>query len=157
MKKYILVFFLAAGTAAVAQPRLNYQGNLNYRDYELLLNPATAGVATQNQLSLSAYKQWLGVEGTPLSELLQYQMPLAQNSGLGAWVHNDAYGVTTNLQIGAVYAHNIRLNNNVLSFGLSLSALMMQQGRVTGKDSEFDPALEPLSSRFGFNAGFGAY
>jgi type IX secretion system PorP/SprF family membrane protein len=143
---------------AVAQPHFSEQGNLNYRDYELLLNPATAGVATQSQISLSAYKQWLGVEGAPLSELLQYQMPIAQNSGLGAWAHDDAYGVTGNLQIGAAYAYTIRLKNNFLSFGLSLSALMLQESRVTDLTDPADEAFaEPLGSRFGFNAGFGVY
>jgi type IX secretion system PorP/SprF family membrane protein len=159
MKKYLLLFFVATGTVAVAQPRLhNEQGNLNYRDYELLLNPATVGVAMQSQISLSAHKQWTGIEGAPLSELLQYQMPIAQNSGLGAWIHNDAYGVTHNLQIGATYAHKIRLKNNFLSFGLSLSALMLQENRVTDLNDPNDATFaEPLSSRFGFNAGFGMY
>jgi type IX secretion system PorP/SprF family membrane protein len=160
MKKYLLLFFLAVGITVAAQPRLqNEQGNLNYRDHELLLNPATVGVVTQNQISLSAHKQWTGIEGAPLSELLQFQMPIAQNSGLGAWVHNDAYGVTHNLQIGATYAYKIRLKNNFLSFGLNLSALMLQESRVTDlNDSRPDEAFaEPLSSQFGFNAGFGVY
>jgi type IX secretion system PorP/SprF family membrane protein len=144
---------------AVAQPHFGEQGNLNYRDYELLLNPATVGVATQSQLSLSAHKQWLGIDGAPLSELLQYQLPVAQNSGLGAWVHNDAFGVNNNLQVGVVYAHKIRLKNNFLSFGLSLSALSLQESRVTDlNDPENDNAFsEPLSGQFGFNAGFGVH
>jgi type IX secretion system PorP/SprF family membrane protein len=143
----------------MAQPRLqNEQGNLNYRDYELLLNPATVGAVTQSQISLSAHKQWTGIEGAPLSELLQYQMPIAQNSGLGAWVHNDAYGVTHNLQIGATYAYKIRLKDNFLSFGLSLSALMLQESRVTDLNTSGDMTFaEPLGSHFGFNAGFGVY
>ncbi|MDR0691909.1 MAG: PorP/SprF family type IX secretion system membrane protein [Prevotellaceae bacterium] len=144
---------------SVAQPHFDEQGNLNYRDYELLLNPATVGMATQSQLSLSAHKQWLGFEGAPLSELLQYRMPIAQHSGLGAWVHNDALGVTNNLQVGVMYAHKIRLKNNFLSFGLSLSALTMQESRITDlSDAESDKTFtDPLSSRFGFNAGFGVY
>ena len=142
----------------MAQSHLFEQGNVNYRDYELLLNPATVGVATQNQLSLSVHKQWLGFDGAPLSELLQYQMPIAQHSGVGAWVYNDAFGVTNNLQVGVVYAHKIRLGNNTLSFGLNLSALTMQESRITDlPDPEYDEALAEPLSRFGFNAGFGLY
>ncbi|MDR2449982.1 MAG: type IX secretion system membrane protein PorP/SprF, partial [Prevotellaceae bacterium] len=85
MKKTITIIatslFICNTFMTVAQPHFGEQGNLNYRDCELLLNPATVGVATQNQLSLSAHKQWLGIEGAPLSERLQYQMPIAQNSG----------------------------------------------------------------------------
>lgn len=160
MKQYILFFlFLAAGVAATAQPRLNNeQGNLHYRDYELLINPATAGIDTTIQLSLGVQKQWTGIEGAPLSELLQYRMPLARNGGLGAWIHNDAYGITNNLQLGAVYAYKIQLKNNFLSFGLSLSALMLHESRVTGLNDPADPAFaEPLGNQFGFNAGFGMY
>ena len=162
MKKIITIIaistLLCNTFTSVAQPRLSEQGNVNYRDYELLLNPATVGVATQNQLSLSVHNQWLGFDGAPLSELLQYQMPIAQHSGVGAWVYNDAFGVTNNLQVGAVYAHSIRLGNNTLSFGLSLSALMLQESRVTDLNELDDDAYtEPLSSQFGFNAGFGLY
>ncbi|MDR2358696.1 MAG: PorP/SprF family type IX secretion system membrane protein, partial [Prevotellaceae bacterium] len=122
------------------------------------LNPATVGASMQNQLSLGVYKQWTGIEGAPLSELLQYQAPLARNGGLGAWVHNDAYGVTNHLQAGAVYAYRIQLKNNFLSFGLSLSALMMYENRVTDVYDTNDPVFaKPLDSQFGFNTGFGMY
>jgi type IX secretion system PorP/SprF family membrane protein len=164
MRKNIIIIIMPFvliynATLLEAQPHLNdEQGNLHYRDYELLLNPATAGAATQHQISLSAHKQWTGIDGAPLSELLQYQMPVAQNSGVGAWVHNDAYGVTHNLQVGAVYAYRLRLKNHFLSFGLSLSALMLQERRVTDLNDPVDVAFaEPLDSRFGFNAGFGMY
>jgi type IX secretion system PorP/SprF family membrane protein len=162
MKKSIIItaisIFICNAFTATAQPCFGEQGNLNYRDHELLLNPATVGVATQKQISLSACKQWLGFDGAPLSELLQYQMPIAQNSGLGAWAYNDSYGVTHNLQIGGVYAYKIRLKNNFLSFGLSLSALMLQEDRVAGLNNSDDKVFaEPLGSRFGFNAGFGLY
>ena len=163
MKKIITIIatsvLLCNTFKSIAQPHFGEQGNVNYRDYELLLNPATVGMATQSQLSLSVHNQWLGFDGAPLSELLQYQMPIAQNSGVGAWVHNDALGVTHNLQVGVVYAHKIRIKNNFLSFGLSLSALTLQESRVTDlNDPENDHAFdEPLSSQFGFNAGFGVY
>jgi type IX secretion system PorP/SprF family membrane protein len=159
MKIYILLLFLAAGITVTAQPRLNNeQGNLLYRDYELLINPASAGVDTASQLALGVQKQWTGIEGAPLSEWLQYQMPVAQNSGLGAWVHHSAYGVTNNLQLGAAYAYKIPIKNNYLSFGLSLSALMLHESRVTGLNDPMDPAFaESLDNQFGFNAGFGAY
>jgi type IX secretion system PorP/SprF family membrane protein len=163
MKKIITIITLSVlvcnATALMAQPRLNNeQGNLNYRDHELLLNPATVGVALQSQLSLGVYKQWTGIEGAPLSEVLQYQMPMAQNGGLGAWIYNDSYGVTDNLQAGVAYAHRIPVKNNFLSFGLSFSALMLHESRVTGLNDPADPAFaEPAGSLFGFNAGFGAY
>jgi type IX secretion system PorP/SprF family membrane protein len=161
MKKIITIIisvFICNAIAATAQPHFGEQGNLHYRDYELLLNPATAGAAAQNQLTLGVYKQWTGIDGAPLSELLQYQMPIAQNGGLGAWVHNDAYGVTNHLQAGAAYAYRIQLKNNFLSFGLSLSALMLHENRVTAIYDENDPAFaKSLGSQFGFNAGFGMY
>ncbi|MDR3350777.1 MAG: PorP/SprF family type IX secretion system membrane protein [Prevotellaceae bacterium] len=162
MKKIITIIivsvFIGNAVTVAAQPHFGEQGNLHYRDYELLLNPAVAGVAMQTQLTLGVYKQWTGIEGAPLSEFLSFQTPLVQNNGLGAWVHNNSYGVTDHLQAGAAYAYQIRLKNNYLSFGLSLSALMLYESRVMDLNDANDPVFaKPLDSQFGFNAGFGLY
>lgn len=161
MKKYPVVIIIALLHSAVvtAQPRIaDEQGNLLYRDYELLVNPATAGADSAGQLSLGVQKQWMSINDAPLAQCLQYQTPLAQNSGMGAWANHSAYGIAGNLQIGAVYAYKIPLKSSVLSLGLSLSALMLYESRVTDLNDPQDPVFaEPLGNQFGFNAGFGAY
>jgi type IX secretion system PorP/SprF family membrane protein len=161
MKKIIsiLVVFSCITVTTIAQPHINDErGNLNYRDYELLINPAFTDSIGQRMISLGVDKQW-AIEGAPLTEFLQFQMPVAQTGNIGAWLHNDSYGVENDIQIGAAYSYKIKIKDNFLSFGLSLSLLMMGESRVAElNDSRPDPVFsEPLSGQTGFNAGFGAY
>ena len=140
-----------------AQPHFGEQGNLHYRDYELLINPATVGAAGNHLITLGVFRQWVGFE-SPLSEIIQYQLPVTPTNGLGAWVYNDAFGPQRNTQFGAAYAHSLKLgNNNTLSFGLSFSLLLRSERQVESYDPADPLFTEPVASQAGFNAGFGAY
>lgn len=154
---FVLLILVGCGSLA-AQPRLaDEQGNLNYRDYELLINPATAGILNSYFTSVSINKQWVSIDNSPLAELLQFQMPLAKSSGLGAWVYNESYGVQTNTQLAMSYAYKVKLNSHTLSFGLNASLLLLNESRVTDINDPFDPVFaEALGLQAGFNAGFGA-
>ena len=160
MKKiYIILSFLVFWNVLIAQPRFgDQQGNLKYRDHELLINPATLGAVNQYVLGLSLYKQWTGIESSPLSELLQYQMSLNQNSGFGAWVYNESYGVQNNTQFAGAYSFKIKLKESTLALGLSASLLMMHEKQVAGAYRPDDPAFaNPPANQLGFNTGFGIY
>ena len=161
MKKITLIltlFALICGAVTVAaQPHFGEQGNLQYRDYELLINPATAGVAGHHQVTLGLSKQWAGL-GSPLSEIVHYQQPLTPTGGLGAWLHNDVFGTQHNTQFGAVYAHSLKLGHNgKLSLGLSLSLLLRSERFVELYDPSDKAFAEPAPTQAGFNAGFGAH
>ncbi len=161
MKRYIIVLLFVTGSAAniLAQPRFNHeQGNVKYRDYELLLNPATTGSKDCNRISLSLDKQWLKIDNSPLSEILQYQMPVAQNNGIGAWFYNETYGVRNIIQIAAAYAYKIRMENTTLSLGLNASLLWWRENRVTDINNPNDPAFaDAPDNQTGFNTGLGVY
>jgi type IX secretion system PorP/SprF family membrane protein len=141
-----------------AQPHFGEQGNLHYRDYELLVNPASAGTAGRHLITLGLSKQWAGFD-TPLSEVLQYQLPVTPTNGLGAWVYNDVFGPQHSSQFGAAYAHSLKLGSHrTLSFGLSFSLLLKGERRLESYDPSEDQALkEIIPNQFGFNAGFGVY
>jgi type IX secretion system PorP/SprF family membrane protein len=161
MKKIIgtlLISFFSV-IMAVAQPRFNDErGNMNYRGYELLLNPAAVGSIAAPDIALGIDKQWTGIEGAPLSEMLQFQMPVAVNSGVGIWLHNESYAIQNNLQLGAAYAYKVKIKDHFLSLGLNVSLLLMNERRVTDLNDPNDLAFaEPIDGKFGFNAGFGAY
>lgn len=160
MKKILLIVSLLVFlNTAYAQPHFSdVQGNLQYRDYELLINPAVLGGADRYMIALGLNKQWTGIQDSPLSEVVQFQMPLAQNSGLGAWVYNESYGPQNNTQFAAAYSYKLKLKENTLSFGLNLSLLMMNEKQVTGINDPADPVFaSAMGSQIGFNAGFGAY
>jgi type IX secretion system PorP/SprF family membrane protein len=141
----------------MAQPHFGEQGNLHYRDYELLINPASAGAVDRHLITLGMSKQWTGFS-SPLSEVVQYQAPATPNNGIGIWMYNESLGPQHNTQFGAVYAHSLKLSDNSrLSLGLSLSLLLKGERRIEGYDPSDPVFTEPAFSQAGFNAGFGAY
>ena len=161
MKKFYCITFalvLLSTVAVVAQPHFNdEQGNLNYRGNELLINPATLGATDSYRIGLGFNKLWTGIESSPMAGQLQFQMPVTANNGLGAWVYSENYGPQTNVQFGAAFGHSLRIGDNRLALGLSLSLLMMNEKQVTG-DNPNDPVFATSAgNQMGFNAGFGAY
>ncbi len=161
MKKIIIVlaFLLLNISINFAQPHFNdEQGGLNYRNYELLINPASLGGTQHYQLSLGLNKQWTGVENSPLSEILQYQMAIGQNNAFGAWVYNESYGAQNNTQFAAAYAYKINIKSGTLSLGVNMSLLLMNEKAVSNINNPNDPLFTGAAgSQLGFNAGFGAY
>ncbi len=150
---------ISIATIATAQPHFNdEQGNLNYNDYKLLINPASIGTGGYNQVSFGFDKQWVGIDKSPMSQNLQFQMGIGQHSGIGAWLYHDSYAIQNNFQLGAGYAHQLKMGNNTLSLGLNVSLLSMSESRVNNLANPGDLVFaEPLESQIGFNAGFGAY
>ncbi|MDR2449612.1 MAG: PorP/SprF family type IX secretion system membrane protein [Prevotellaceae bacterium] len=154
----ILVLGLGWSIGTAAQPRFQSEvGNFRYRDYELLINPAFVGAANSYYTAIGLHKQWTG-SASPLAETFQFHTPVAQSGGLGAWVHNEAYGPQHNTQFGAAYAHKIKVGSKSnLAFGLNLSLLLMNERRVEGLNEADEMFDQPLSNQIGFNAGFGVY
>jgi type IX secretion system PorP/SprF family membrane protein len=141
----------------MAQPYFGEQGNLHYCDYELLINPASAGAVDRHLITLGMSKQWIGFD-SPLSEIIQYQVPVTPTNSIGAWVYNESFGPQHNTQFGAAYAHSLKLGDNSrLSLGLSLSLLLRSERHVESYDPSDPVFLESAPSQTGFNAGFGAY
>jgi type IX secretion system PorP/SprF family membrane protein len=165
MKHYSITLTFALAVISLsgplmAQPRFqDEQGKLTYRDYELLLNPASIGRIDGYFASMGVYKQWINMDGSPLSENLQFQMPLAESGGIGAWLYNESFTNQNTTQFGAAYSHKLRLGaTGRLSFGLSLSMLLLTEDRISKLNTPDDPVFaKPLNNQFGFNAGFGVY
>jgi type IX secretion system PorP/SprF family membrane protein len=148
---------LCNAAAAVAQPQFGEQGSLRYRDCELLVNPATTGATNRHLLTLALAKQWVGF-ASPVSEIVQYQLPATQVDGIGVWLYNDAFGVQHNTQFGAAYAHTLQLGRHSrLSLGLSTSLLLWSERFVEVYDPSDKLFAEPVSAQSGFNTGFGAH
>lgn len=109
IKRLILtgVLSVCLGMSAFAQPAAQYSlWQLNPH----LHNPAYAGL----DYSLSAIgtfrRQWTGLEGAPLTQVMNVHLPvLFLNSGFGLRLENDALGATQNLTVAATYAYHVRV------------------------------------------------
>jgi type IX secretion system PorP/SprF family membrane protein len=125
-----------------------------------MVNPAYVGSVenTYRRLSLSADWQWVGMDGAPKMQVLQFLTGLPNSGGIGGWFYHEGYGVTDIIQFGGIYSHSFKLTDDLnLSLGLSLSALTVSEDLVTGIDDPNDPMFSKSELRvWGFNSGFGA-
>lgn len=159
---YIVALVLLAHIQTSAQPHFgNEQGSLNYRGREMMINPAYVGSVpeTHRRLSLSAGWQWVGMDGAPKTQELQFQSGLPNAlGGVGAWLYHEGYGVTDVIQFGAVYGYTLKLTEgHNLSLGLNINALTVSEDAVSGIDDPNDPMFAQSTPRvWGFNSGFGA-
>jgi type IX secretion system PorP/SprF family membrane protein len=122
MKKIIRTAILVTITILIANS-LKAQQPAQYSLWQFNLhnfNPAYAGL--DNSLSATGIfrRQWVGLEGAPLTQNINVHFPVVfLNSAFGFKVENDVLGAEQNLTATATYAYHLRLNESVLSIGLN--------------------------------------
>ena len=119
MKKLVgLIILVAAYSVSFAQQEYTYTF---FGDNRNFVNPAAAGTNEYGSVTGLFRKQWAGVEGTPTSGGITFDMPFErQNMGIGALVYQDHIGVTNQTNISAMFAYHLKLSrDHFLSFGLS--------------------------------------
>ncbi len=145
-----IAMLLCSITKLYAQPLPFYS---QYMTTKFLVNPATAGALGSTVLELTAREQWLGFKGTPKTHTLSFHTRLMKKNfsgakssarrrytsklragriGVGAYVFNDRSGLLDYSGGLLAYSYHIRMRNQQLSFGLSLSAfqLKLDQDRI---------------------------
>ena len=85
------------------------------------LNPAYAGSHPYSNITLLGRKQWVGIDGSPFTSYLSFDMPIAsQHIGIGALVSNDQIGVTKRTQVSGTFSYHLHLSERArLAAGLS--------------------------------------
>ena len=77
------------------------------------LNPAYTGTHKYSTASFLFRKQWLNVEGAPMSQFLSYDTPLKNRPmGLGGIIANDQIGVTRQTDLYGNYSYKLAIDNN---------------------------------------------
>lgn len=109
---------------SIALPSFSQQDALysQYMFNGLVINPAYAGSSEVLNVTVSARKQWMGVDGSPSTQTLSVHTPLKKEKiALGLMLINDNIGVTHQLGINAIYAYRISWKEkNKLSMGLQV-------------------------------------
>ena len=119
MKKiFAIIILVTASTVSFSQQEYTYTF---FGDNRNFINPAAAGTNQYGSVTGMFRKQWAGVEGTPISGGVTFDMPFKkQNMGIGALIYQDNIGVTNQTNIAAMYAYHLKLSrDHFLSFGLS--------------------------------------
>ena len=111
---------------------------------KLWMNPGYAGTGTLPCLNIITRNQWLGFDGAPVSQSLNFHSPLKkQRVGLGVSLNHDKIGPTNSWTLTANYAYRIPTKIGRLSVGI--------QGSLTDYGVNFSE-LQGLQSGDGYAA-----
>lgn len=158
---FTLFLLMAACAWTLAQQEVN---NTQFMYNKLGVNPGYAGTQESPTLSLIYRNQWLGIEGSPQFQLLNFEIPLAnQNIGIGANITRFTVGITESITATGMYAYRFKIRNGYVGVGISGSFRSLKNNYgdtrlVATQDRNLDQAI-PLTQqqKFLFNFGSGVY
>lgn len=144
MKKSILCAF-----ALLFSLYLNGQQLPGYSQYFLnpyVYNPAMVGLSGYNEVYAIHRRQWVGVEGAPVTSNLTIHLPTAKKLAYGISIVNDSRGLLTNTSALFTIGYSAKLGKDQylragLSGGLGMNALNMEK-----VENYNDPALAKYSN-----------
>ena len=118
MKKIILCLFLLQSFLLA-----NAQQNAQYTQFmfnKLALNPAYAGSSEVPCISCLHRSQWVGLDGAPTSQSVNFHMPFFKNRvGFGVSINHDQIGPTNSWNLGMMYAYHLPVSDHSkLSIGV---------------------------------------
>lgn len=160
MKKILTIFvYISTFTLAFAQQEEQFT---QFMYNKQTFNPAFVGQDKVTTISAIVRNQWVGLDGAPQSQMINFNTPLAQNRvGIGGSIARQTIGVTENYSADAAYAYHIEVGKGQLGLGVMASVRLM---RVNFSDlqgtqpTSIDGAVPPdFQSRYVPNFGAGFY
>lgn len=137
-----------------------------YHFNQMVINPAYAGINNNTNITAISRLQWLGTEGSPVTNTLSGQTAISENKiGLGALFVQDKLGVANNFEAHFIYTYKINLGLKTLSFGLQTGIVSVnysfddlnlstsldpafQSGNQTGTKPNFGTGIALLGEKF---------
>ncbi|MEM7162782.1 MAG: type IX secretion system membrane protein PorP/SprF [Bacteroidota bacterium] len=111
----LLIFYTISGQQNI------FQNSSLFNYYSL--NSAYAGSKNLTYIAFSFQKQWLGIEGSPLSQYISFHNSLYKGKmGYGLLLEHDQIGLHRRVSLQGTWAYHIRSNSGLFSFGLDLVA-----------------------------------
>ncbi|WP_282038688.1 PorP/SprF family type IX secretion system membrane protein [Saccharicrinis aurantiacus] len=162
MKRHyqVILFFCLMSMSVSAQKY--YITNLYVYDM-FLMNPASAGV-DKSCYNIGAFyqNQWLGMDNSPTTQIINFQGPITGKLGFGSYVYNDRNGNMGELGLHQAFSYEVLLSKtrhhiSSLAFGLGFTA---EQTKIDesgfGLPGANDPAISGgINSGWGFNFNAG--
>ena len=153
MKKPLLLifFFVALGMQARAQQRPQYS---QYMLNNFLLNPAITGIEDYADVRVSHRRQWVGLEGAPVTSYVTAHTPLNKGAsgnkyhralahhGIGASFYTDKTGPLRTSSVSFSYAYHLPLTTTLnVSAGASAGII---RNTVNSAELELTNPNDPL-------------
>ncbi|MDB2606395.1 type IX secretion system membrane protein PorP/SprF [Zobellia sp.] len=162
MKKFLLIVLLTTTIFS----GLRAQQDAQYTQYmynTMAINPAYAG--SRGVLSIAGLhrSQWVGVEGAPKTQTLNFHTPISDRVGLGLSIVNDDIGNGTSQEtyFDGVFSYTIPLSREAkLAFGLKASAhvLNLDFSKLSNYTNEVSgTTLTNIDNKLSPNFGAGVY
>ncbi|MCP3933228.1 MAG: type IX secretion system membrane protein PorP/SprF [Bacteroidetes bacterium] len=134
MNKIIIpiVLFIVAGLPLSGQQESQYT---QFMYNQQLLNPAYAGSRGVPSFMAIYRNQWLGYEGSPVSQLLTFSSPiLGDQVGIGGGISHHKIGIMESWYFTMAYSYHLKLSeNSSLRLGI--------QGSLRNLTLDFNEAL----------------
>lgn len=161
MSKYLLsiLFLLLAFVAQLhAQQRPQYS---QYMINNYLLNPALTGIEDYADIKVSHRRQWVGLDGAPVTTYLTAHTPLNKGAastkyhramahhGVGVAFHTDKTGPLRRTGLTGSYAYHLPVTNSInVSAGVAAGII---RNTVNSNDLDFSNPNDPLVGGGNFN------
>mgnify|MGYP002382855812 CR=1 FL=1 len=128
MRSIILGFFVFVSTVLVAQQEQQYT---QFMYNKLGLNPGYAGSTDAGCLTAIYRKQWIGLDGSPSTQMLSYNTPmLNKRVGVGLSLLRNSIGIENRITLEGTYAYRIQVGRGTLGIGIMASVRRRAVGRV---------------------------
>jgi len=145
---------------------LKAQQDAQYTQYmynTMAVNPAYAGSRGVFSIAGLHRSQWIGLDGAPKTQTLNFNTPVSERVGVGLSIVNDEIGNGTNQEtyIDGVFSYTIPLSRSAkLSFGVKASAhlLNIDFNQLANYNNEAAAVGQAnIDKKFSPNFGAGVY
>lgn len=151
-----LIVFILAGKGSYAQNDFHFSHYMyNFHTY----NPANAGSSSNIIANLVARKQWVGMDGSPLTTFVNAHAYVPSiHGGAGLTIYNDRLGFENHFNARLSYAYHLRLSEKAtLAMGTGVGVVLksLQGARLIYEESGDQNAITGTESQVKPDVSFG--
>ncbi|MUH35918.1 type IX secretion system membrane protein PorP/SprF [Zobellia amurskyensis] len=159
MKKVVTtILSIFAGLVSVCG-----QQDAQYTQYmynTISVNPAYAGSRGVFSIAALHRSQWVGLDGAPTTQTLNFHTPVSNKVGLGLSIVNDEIGNGTNQDtyVDAAFSYTVNTSREgKLSFGLKAGGHLLNVDFSKLRNYGAESNLPNIDNKFSPNIGAGVY
>lgn len=163
MKQTYIVLLLIIGGLTNSKAQEGIPVYFDYlSDNYYLVYPSMAGIAPQGKIRMTARQQWFDVDNAPNLQTLSANFRVAERSGVGFILFNDANGYHSQTGFKGTFAHHLQLsgdfrNLHQLSFGASAGVILSSLDETEFRSVFPDPLVTGVKNTVSyFNVDLGA-
>lgn len=159
MNKYFLTIIITVAGLFMGHAQQDAQYT-QYMYNTISVNPAYAGSRGVFSVVALHRSQWLGLDGAPTTQTLNFHTPVSKKVGLGLSVVNDEIGNGTNQDtyIDAAFSYTIKTSDEgKLSFGLKAGGHLLNIDFTKLRNYGAESNLPNIDNKFSPNFGAGIY